>query len=107
MTSKISAPVIVYRAGSVCLDVINQTWSPMFDLVNIFSIFLPQLLLYPNPKDPLNSEAAALLNSDSERYKSTVQEYVKRYAQEDNVRERHSALLKSQKANCGAMNRRE
>lgn len=29
-------------AGSVCLDVINQTWSPMFDLVNVFETFLPQ-----------------------------------------------------------------
>ncbi len=32
----------VQGAGSVCLDVINQTWSPMFDLVNVFETFLPQ-----------------------------------------------------------------
>ena len=61
-----------YRSGSVCLDVINQTWSPMFDLVNIFDVFLPQLLLYPNPKDPLNGEAAQLLNSDEKKYHNKV-----------------------------------
>ena len=52
----------------------------MFDLVNIFDVFLPQLLLYPNPKDPLNGEAATRFNHDEARYKETVREYVKKYA---------------------------
>jgi ubiquitin-conjugating enzyme E2 H len=68
------------RSGTVCLDVINQTWSPMFDLVNIFDIFLPQLLLYPNPKDPLNPDAASKFLHDESKYKELVKEYVKRYA---------------------------
>lgn len=60
------------RSGSVCLDVINQTWSPMFDMINIFEVFLPQLLRYPNPTDPLNGEAAALLMREPKSYEVKV-----------------------------------
>lgn len=59
-------------SGSVCLDVINQTWSPMFDMINIFEVFLPQLLRYPNPTDPLNGEAAALLIREPKSYEAKV-----------------------------------
>jgi ubiquitin-conjugating enzyme E2 H len=48
----------------------------MYDLVNIFEIFLPQLLLYPNPKDPLNSEAAKLLMTNENDYKNKVKDYI-------------------------------
>jgi len=76
-------PNVDERSGTVCLDVINQTWSPMFELVNIFEAFLPQLLLYPNPADPLNGEAAALLMKDKNAYNKKVEEYVKRFASKD------------------------
>ncbi|PWN99289.1 hypothetical protein FA09DRAFT_295448, partial [Tilletiopsis washingtonensis] len=78
--NKIFHPNIDELSGSVCLDVINQTWSPMFDMVNIFEVFLPQLLRYPNPTDPLNGEAAALLMREPKTYDAKVKEYVKRYA---------------------------
>ena len=42
------------------------------DLVNVFEVFLPQLLLYPNPTDPLNGEAAALLMREPEAYNLKV-----------------------------------
>ncbi len=44
----------------------------MFDMINIFEVFLPQLLRYPNPTDPLNGEAAALLMRDSKTYETKV-----------------------------------
>ncbi|CAO1623906.1 unnamed protein product [Parajaminaea phylloscopi] len=78
--NKIYHPNIDETSGSVCLDVINQTWSPMFDLVNVFEVFLPQLLRYPNPTDPLNGEAASLLMRDPKSYDAKVKEYVKRFA---------------------------
>ncbi|KAG7674467.1 hypothetical protein Ndes2526B_g05198 [Nannochloris sp. 'desiccata'] len=83
--NKIFHPNIDESAGSVCLDVINQTWSPMFDLVNVFETFLPQLLLYPNASDPLNGEAAALHMRDPEAYKKKVKEYVDRFAKPEDV----------------------
>ena len=42
------------------------------DLVNVFEVFLPQLLLYPNPADPLNGEAAALMMRDKTKYEQHV-----------------------------------
>lgn len=42
------------------------------DLVNVFEVFLPQLLLYPNPSDPLNGEAAALMMRDRVAYEQRV-----------------------------------
>jgi ubiquitin-conjugating enzyme E2 H len=83
--NKIYHPNIDEGAGSVCLDVINQTWSPMFDLVNVFETFLPQLLLYPNPSDPLNGEAAALHMRDPTAYQKKVKDYVARYAKAEDV----------------------
>lgn len=78
--NKIFHPNIDELSGSVCLDVINQSWSPMFDCINIFEVFLPQLLRYPNPTDPLNGEAAALLMREPKTYEAKVKDYVARYA---------------------------
>lgn len=52
----------------------------MFDMINIFEVFLPQLLRYPNPTDPLNGEAAALLMREPKNYDEKVKDYVKRFA---------------------------
>jgi ubiquitin-conjugating enzyme E2 H len=83
--NRIFHPNVDEMAGSVCLDVINQTWSPMFDLINVFEVFLPQLLLYPNPTDPLNGEAAALLMREPEQYKKKVKDYVQRFASPESL----------------------
>lgn len=41
-------------------------------MINIFEVFLPQLLRYPNPTDPLNGEAAALLMREPTKYEVKV-----------------------------------
>ncbi|KAF8412228.1 hypothetical protein HHK36_000188 [Tetracentron sinense] len=91
--NKIYHPNVDEMSGSVCLDVINQTWSPMFDvdidvlsdLVNVFEVFLPQLLLYPNPSDPLNGEAASLMMRDRTAYEQRVKEYCEKYAKPEDA----------------------
>ncbi|KAB8249744.1 ubiquitin-conjugating enzyme/RWD-like protein [Aspergillus flavus] len=83
--NRIFHPNIDELSGSVCLDVINQTWSPMYDMINIFEVFLPQLLRYPNPSDPLNGEAAAMLMREPKSYEAKVKEYVAKYASKEAV----------------------
>ena len=41
-------------------------------MIHIFEVFLPQLLRYPNPNDPLNGEAAALLMRHPKEYDAKV-----------------------------------
>ncbi len=82
----------------------------MYDLINIFETFLPQLLLYPNPTDPLNGEAARLLLKDSEKYDQKVKEYIKFYAREnitfkdkkENDKENHNGFNNNPKEESGS-----
>ncbi|RVW52853.1 Ubiquitin-conjugating enzyme E2 5 [Vitis vinifera] len=83
--NKIFHPNVDELSGSVCLDVINQSWSPMFDLLNVFEVFLPQLLLYPNASDPLNGDAASMMMKNKDQYEKKVKEYCERYAKKENI----------------------
>ena len=81
--TKIYHPNIDAQSGAVCLDVINQKWSPSFSLVNIFDKFLPYLLTYPNPDDPLNRDAADNYKTNKRVYAAKVKEYIVKYCQDE------------------------
>jgi len=72
---KIYHPNIDLQSGSICLNTLNQTWSPIYNLTHIYNIFIPQLLMYPNPDDPLNEEAANLYNNNQVLYKQNIKRY--------------------------------
>ena len=93
--NRIYHPNIDEDTGVVCLDVINQNWSALYDLSNIFETFLPQLLTYPNSKDPLNPIAADLQLLKPEAYEKKVIEYVRRYATEMVVMEEFEDTVSS------------
>ncbi|KAK6941991.1 Ubiquitin-conjugating enzyme E2 [Dillenia turbinata] len=55
-----------YPYKSPSIGFVNKIYHPNVDeicndLVNVFKVFLPQLLLYLNPLDPLNEEATTLM----------------------------------------------
>lgn len=81
--NKIFHPNIDVASGSICLDVINSTWSPLYDLINIIEWMIPGLLKEPNGSDPLNNEAASLQLRDKKRYEEKIKEYIKKYATEE------------------------
>jgi len=78
--TRVFHPNIDETSGSVCLDVLNQVWSPLYDVLNVIELFLPQLLAYPNPDDPLNLEAGKLYLSSKMAYEEKVREYVRKHA---------------------------
>jgi hypothetical protein len=54
------------------VDCTRLAYLAHIDMINIFEVFLPQLLRYPNPNDPLNGEAAALMMRHPKEYEAKV-----------------------------------
>lgn len=74
---KIYHPNVDLPSGSICLNVLNTAWSPIYTAEHIVETFIPQLLTYPNPDDPLNIEAARLLSENVEEFNKKVRQYIR------------------------------
>ncbi|EFA06399.2 ubiquitin-conjugating enzyme E2 H-like [Tribolium castaneum] len=84
--TQIFHPNVDQTSGTICLDVLNQKWTALYDLVIIFETFLPQLLKNPNPEDPLNHCAAMVLTRTPERYNYLVVKHVQEFATPERMR---------------------
>ncbi len=65
--------------GNVCLNILRMDWKPIFCITTVL-IGLRMLFLEPNPNDPLNQEAAAVMQTDPALFKNNVRKSLKGYS---------------------------
>merc|ERR1712131_386338 len=65
----------VYADGSICLDILQNRWSPTYDVSSILTS-VQSLLDEPNPNSPANAEAAQLFQENRREYERRVQDIV-------------------------------
>eukprot|EP00030_Apusomonadida_sp_AF-17_P001978 a2202_458.p1 GENE.a2202_458~~a2202_458.p1 ORF type:complete len:187 (-),score=79.97 a2202_458:83-598(-) len=65
----------VYADGSICLDILGNAWSPIYD-VSAVLCSIQSLLSDPNPASPANAEAAQLFQDNRREYNRKVREVV-------------------------------
>tara|TARA_B100001758_G_scaffold242217_1_gene250168 strand:+ start:63 stop:509 length:447 start_codon:yes stop_codon:yes gene_type:complete len=69
---KIYHPNIDFNSGSICFNVLNEEWKPIYTANHIIETFIPQLLTYPNPDDPLNTDAGKLFKLNPKQFDTVV-----------------------------------
>ncbi|XP_035540319.1 ubiquitin-conjugating enzyme E2 2-like isoform X3 [Juglans regia] len=65
----------IYADGSICLDILQNQWSPIYDAAAILTS-IQSLLCDPNPNSPANSEAARMFSENKREYNRRVREIV-------------------------------
>ena len=65
----------VYANGDLCLDILQNRWSPTYDVAAILTS-IQSLLHDPNPNSPANAEAARLFSESRKDYNKRVRETV-------------------------------
>lgn len=65
----------VYNDGKICLDILQNQWSPIYDVAAILTS-IQSLLSDPNPASPANAEASQLYERDRREYNLRVRQVV-------------------------------
>jgi len=61
----------IYPDGSLCLDIIQDKWSPTYTVCSLLTS-IQSLLTDPNPSSPANPEAGRLYSADKKEYNKRV-----------------------------------
>lgn len=72
----------IYNDGGICLDILQNQWSPIYDVSAILTS-IQSLLCDPNPNSPANSEAARLYGENRKEYNRKVKEIVEESWKDD------------------------
>merc|ERR1719478_1073181 len=65
----------IYADGAICLDILQNQWSPIYDISAILTS-IQSLLTDPNPQSPANSEASKLYVENKGEYNRRVKAVV-------------------------------
>jgi ubiquitin-conjugating enzyme E2 A len=65
----------IYADGAICLDILQNQWSPIYDISAILTS-IQSLLTDPNPNSPANSEASKLYVENKGEYNRRVKAIV-------------------------------
>jgi len=67
----------VYADGSICIDILQNRWSPTYDVSSILTS-IQSLLDEPNPNSPANNCAALLYTNNRREYEKKISKIVEK-----------------------------